>query len=124
MKDNSNPIRSIRGGPHNLGDPDDKSLRKVEKDVLIPQIMRDKAREQKCVAEVAEFTECCKDSNIMMPFKCKQQNKALIDCLTRWYNDAGFREECTQEYLDARSEYRRTGIPKVAKYQRVKSSIA
>lgn len=35
-----------------LGDPNDKRLRKVEKDVLIPQKMRDKAREEKCVKEV------------------------------------------------------------------------
>lgn len=34
------------------GDPDDKHLRKVEKDVLIPQRMRDKAKTEKCVAEV------------------------------------------------------------------------
>lgn len=35
------------------GDPDDKHLRNVEKDVLIPQLMRDKAKQEKCVEEVA-----------------------------------------------------------------------
>ncbi|XP_076755930.1 COX assembly mitochondrial protein homolog [Xylocopa sonorina] len=126
MKDNATVLPgSCRGGPHNLGDPNDKSLRKVEKDVLIPQIMRDRSKEEKCVAEVAEFTECCKNNaNILMPFKCKQENKMLIQCLERWYNDTDFREECTQQYLDARSEYRRTGISQKSKYQRARSSIA
>ncbi|KAJ8959191.1 hypothetical protein NQ318_022453 [Aromia moschata] len=55
--------RQCTSGPHGLGDPDDLSLRKVEKDVLIPKKMRDIARTQKCVQEVAEFSECCKRTN-------------------------------------------------------------
>jgi hypothetical protein len=43
------------------GHPDDKSLRKVETEVLIPKIMRDRAKAEKCVPEVKAFEECCKD---------------------------------------------------------------
>lgn len=111
-----------RGGPHDLGDPDDKHLRKVEKDVLIPQIMRDRAKAEKCVQEVAEFTECCKNSYVLMPFMCKAQNNALVNCLSKWYNDPTFQEECTEQYLNERSEYRRTGIPKNSKLNRLKSN--
>lgn len=110
------------GGPHNLGDPNDKHLRKVEKDVLIPQKMRDKAKEEKCVQEVKEFSECCKKANVLMGFKCQKENSALKKCLTQWYNDLDFREQCTQEYLDERSEYRRTGTSKRPKYSRYQSS--
>ncbi|OAD52424.1 COX assembly mitochondrial protein like protein, partial [Eufriesea mexicana] len=100
------------GGPHNLGDPDDKFLRKVEKDVLISEKMRHKARAEKCVEEVKEFSECCKNANFLMPFKCKEENTKLLTCLGKWFNDPDFREKCTQEYLEERSEYRRTGINK------------
>ncbi|KAG8237291.1 hypothetical protein J437_LFUL016204 [Ladona fulva] len=99
-------------GPHGLGDPDDRSLRKVELEVMVPKLMRDKAKAEKCSQEVKDFTECCRDSNLAMVFKCRQENTRLKDCLSHWYNDEGFRNECTEEYLRERSEYRRTGMLK------------
>ena len=65
---------------------------------MIPKKMRDKARDEKCVKEVEEFTECCKNSNILMVVKCRDQNKNLKACLTKWYNDEGFKEICKNEY--------------------------
>ncbi|VEN50506.1 unnamed protein product [Callosobruchus maculatus] len=98
------------GGPHGLGDPDDKSLRKVEVDVLIAKKMRDIAKTEKCVKEVQEFSDCCKDSGILMVLKCRKENDTLKKCLTHWYHDEEFKKRCTKEYLDERTEYRRTGI--------------
>ncbi|KAK7071364.1 Mitochondrial aspartate/glutamate carrier protein, partial [Halocaridina rubra] len=72
-------------------DPDDKHLRKVEMEVLIPKKMREIARDEKCPKEVADFTKCCKDSGLKMIYKCRAENKALWDCLTHWYNDAEFK---------------------------------
>lgn len=101
----------LGGGPHGIGDPDDKSLRKVEVDVLVAKKMRDIAREEKCFKEVGSFTECCKENNILMVVKCRKENSELKECLTKWYNDAGFKEHCKNLYLEERTEYRRTGIP-------------
>lgn len=115
-------LRSTKAGPHGVGDPDDFFLRKVEKDVLIPQKMRDKAREEKCAKEVKEFATCCKDSSFMMVFKCRDVNTALKSCLEQWFTDPSFKEECTQEYLKERSEYRRTGIPVKSKRSRAVST--
>lgn len=47
-----------------------------------------------------------------MTFKCKPQTNVLKECMGRWFHDEQFNEECKQIYLDQRSEYRRTGIPK------------
>ncbi|XP_015599334.1 COX assembly mitochondrial protein homolog [Cephus cinctus] len=111
------------GGPHGIGDPNDKFLRKVEMEVLIPKKMRDRAREEKCVEEVKNFTECCKESSVFMVFKCRKENTALKGCLERWYTDENFKEECKEQYLQERSEYRRTGIPqKKRKSTRYQSS--
>ncbi|XP_003705804.1 COX assembly mitochondrial protein homolog [Megachile rotundata] len=115
-------LRNSRAGPHGVGDPNDTFLRKVEKDVLIPQKMRDKAREEKCVKEVQEFNTCCKNSSFLMVFKCRDVNTALKSCLETWFNDPAFKEECTQEYLQERSEYRRTGIPVKSKRTRAVST--
>lgn len=47
-----------------------------------------------------------------MPFKCQPQNNKMKDCLAKWYYNDEFKNECTQMYLEDRSEYRRTGISK------------
>lgn len=97
------------------GDPNDRYLRKVEKEVMIPKLMREKARSEKCVPEVGEFVKCCKDASLAMVYKCRTENTNLKACLTRWYQDESFRQLCTEEYLKERSEYRRTGIGKKQK---------
>lgn len=102
-------------GPKGLGDPDDRTLRKVEIDVMIPKLIREKAKAEKCKEEVAEFEKCCKASSILMVVKCRTQNSILKDCLGGWYNNEEFKKICTDEYLDQRSEYRRTGVKKPIK---------
>ena len=97
------------------GDPDDVSLRKVEKDVLIPKKMRDKAKTEKCIEEVAAFTECCKGSSIAMVIKCRVENTILRDCLGLWYKNEEFIALCTKEYLKERSDYRKTGVRQSSK---------
>ncbi|CAB0043933.1 unnamed protein product [Trichogramma brassicae] len=101
----------LSAGPHGLGDPDDLSLRKVERDILIPKIVRERSRKEKCVPEVEAFTQCCKDSNVFMVLTCRKQNSELKDCLARWFQDKNFYNECKDQYLKQRSEYRRTGEP-------------
>ncbi|GAB6019190.1 hypothetical protein CHUAL_000809 [Chamberlinius hualienensis] len=97
-------------GPHGLGDPEDRTLRKVEDEILVPRKMRDKAKNEKCVAEVAEFNRCCKAAGLSMVYKCRKENDDLKNCLTRWYQDEDFKKICQEEYLNERSEFRRTGI--------------
>lgn len=96
--------------PNRLGDPNDKSLRKVEIDVLIPKKMRDKAKDEKCVEQVKNFTDCCKNNSLLMVIKCRKENAALKACLTRWYEDEDFKNLCKEEYLEERTQFRRTGI--------------
>lgn len=81
--------------------------------------MRDKARQEKCIPEVEAFSKCCTDTGILLVAKCRKENSELKACLTKWYNDVGFRQECTEEYLAERSEYRKTGISKKQKEARI-----
>ncbi|XP_076067385.1 COX assembly mitochondrial protein homolog [Oratosquilla oratoria] len=108
---NENAFRNT-GGPHGLGDPDDTSLRRVEVEVVIPKKMREIARAEKCSEEVEAFTKCCQGSSYAMVLSCRKENTALWDCLGKWYNNEEFRERCTKEYLEERSEYRRSGLTK------------
>lgn len=80
--------------------------------MLIPQVIRERARKVKCVPEVKAFESCCKEHGLMMTFRCKDQTAKLKECMAKWFYDEKFVAECTQIYLDQRSEYRRTGISK------------
>lgn len=106
-----------------LGDPDDRTLRKVEKEVLVAKKMRDKAKEEKCQTQVKAFTKCCVDTGLLMVVKCRKENADLKECLTDWYTNEEFKEQCTEEYLAERSEYRRTGIGKKQRDARLASNI-
>lgn len=47
-----------------------------------------------------------------MVVKCRKENTNLKNCLNRWYKDKDFWNECTEQYIKERSEFRRTGMPK------------
>ncbi|CAG9824841.1 unnamed protein product [Phaedon cochleariae] len=122
MSNKKSVYEKYTSGPHGLGDPDDLSLRKVELEVLIPKKMRELAKTEKCFKEVEDFGECCKNNGVLLVVKCREQNSTLKDCLTKWYNDDGFKEKCKKEYLAERSEYRKTGVTLKEK-QRLASSM-
>ncbi|KAL6087092.1 hypothetical protein STEG23_006949, partial [Scotinomys teguina] len=104
-------------------DPAKQHLRHVEKDVLIPKVMREKVRER-CSEQVEDFTRCCKDSGILMVVKCWKENSALKDCpTTAYYNDPAFYEERKLEYLKEREEFRKTRVPTKKRMQRLPTSI-
>lgn len=101
---------NIGGGPHGLGDPHDRTLRQVEREIMIPQKMKEIAKKENCNKHVVAFGECAKQSGLLMPIQCKELSRELHTCLSNMYKDEAFIERCTKEYLDSRSEYRRTGI--------------
>ncbi|XP_055993326.1 COX assembly mitochondrial protein homolog [Sorex fumeus] len=103
-------------------DPTDQHLRHVEKDVLIPKVMRKKAWER-CSEQAQDFTRCCKDSGLVTVVKCQKENSALKDCLTSYYKDTASYEECRMEYLKEREEFRITVIPSRKRLQKLPTSM-
>ncbi|XP_069504884.1 COX assembly mitochondrial protein homolog isoform X2 [Ambystoma mexicanum] len=97
-------------------------LRHVETDVLIPKMMREKAREL-CAEQVQAFTKCCSETGFLMVVKCREENTALKDCLTAYYKDPAFYEECKTQYLKEKEEFQRTGIPSKQRHQKVPTSM-
>uniref|UniRef100_A0A8C8S5P3 COX assembly mitochondrial protein n=1 Tax=Pelusios castaneus TaxID=367368 RepID=A0A8C8S5P3_9SAUR len=86
------------------GAAEEPKLRHVEKDVVIPKMMREKAREL-CSDKVQAFTKCCQETGFFMVVKCRQENAALKECLTAYFNDPAFYEECKIEYLKQREDF-------------------
>ncbi|KAF7247639.1 hypothetical protein EYD10_06389 [Varanus komodoensis] len=70
---------------------------------------------------ISAFTKCCQDTGVLMVVKCQEENKALKACLTGYYTDPAFYEECKLEYLKQREEFRATGIPQ--KQQKLPTSM-
>ncbi|MED6264071.1 COX assembly mitochondrial protein homolog [Girardinichthys multiradiatus] len=97
-------------------------LRHVEKDVLIPKLMREKAKER-CVDRVEAFSSCCKESGFLMVFRCREENAALKECLTQHYQDPAFFEECKRLYIQEKLEFERTGIPTKNRTQKLPTSM-
>ncbi|XP_036287560.1 COX assembly mitochondrial protein homolog isoform X3 [Pipistrellus kuhlii] len=71
----------------------------------------------------ADFTKCCKESGMLMVVKCRKENSALKECLTAYYTDPAFYEECKMEYLKEREEFRKTGIPTKKRLQKLPTSM-
>ncbi|KAM0727526.1 COX assembly mitochondrial protein-like protein [Formica fusca] len=113
----------LAGGPKGLGDPDDKSLRKVETDILIPKLMRERTKTEKCVSEVKEFHDCCLNSGLLNVVKCRKENEIMKSCMEKWFFNQDFIKECTEQYLNERSEFRKTGIPKKQRSTRIEASL-
>jgi COX assembly mitochondrial protein 1 len=100
--------------------------------VLIPKIMRERAKAEKCVAEVkgkiiklhnhksrnkinsqcSAFSDCCSNASLAMVFSCRKENSTLRSCLERWYVDEEFKKQCKDQFLRERKEFRLTGLEK------------
>jgi len=100
---------SMGGGPQGLGDPEDRHLRKIEKQVLVPQRVRAEAKVI-CKELMVEFEKCGKEKGLMMWYHCRPQANIMHACQDKVFHDTAVIEQCTTEYLDDRSYYRLTGI--------------
>lgn len=93
-------------GPRGIGDPDDMTLRSKEILVHIPRYQK-KAAEYKCQNLSDEYEECLKKHTL--PFSCRDKFAEYVECVHHWSFDIEYREQITQEYLNIRQEYRKTG---------------
>ncbi|XP_061169233.1 uncharacterized protein LOC133178542 [Saccostrea echinata] len=98
----------MAGGPKGLGDPDDRTLRKVEEDTLVGNVMRERGKII-CERELLDFMACSDEHYVLFPWKCRTQSKKYNQCLTDLNSDPTFQDECKEIYLQRRRHYRLTG---------------
>ncbi|XP_067937671.1 COX assembly mitochondrial protein homolog [Watersipora subatra] len=105
----SNANNSFQG-PMGLGDPEDETLRRHEKEMLIPKIMKKRVNSIWCKAESEAFFSCAEKAGMMrMTWQCRPLANLFEACGKAAMSDQKNIDEVTREYLDMRSEYRRTG---------------
>ncbi|XP_053382196.1 COX assembly mitochondrial protein homolog [Mercenaria mercenaria] len=90
------------------GDPDDRSLRALE-DHLITKRMREESKNM-CPEEDKVFGDCLREGGFFWAIRCRPANQELKKCQFKWFNSEEFRKKITEQYLDDRAEFRRTGI--------------
>lgn len=68
-------------GPHGIGDPEDKSLRKIEADVLIPNIMNKQIESVECRLQFLDLIKCMKKEGGAMGLRrCNEPRDLLNAC--------------------------------------------
>ncbi|XP_057309024.1 COX assembly mitochondrial protein homolog [Hydractinia symbiolongicarpus] len=90
-------------------------LRKIESEVLIPNLMKKKAKVL-CKDVMASFAECVKGRTISMAWSCGKETKAMKSCLKEMLAKPELYEEARVEYLTTRNSfqehYAATGVKK------------
>ncbi|KAK0402951.1 hypothetical protein QR680_016631 [Steinernema hermaphroditum] len=98
-------------GPHGMGDPDDRTLRRIEADVIIPNRMNKQIEQVDCKELRMGLIECLREYGAVKGFnQCKAELALFNECKAERFHDIGFRQRMTDEYLAERSEARRTGM--------------
>ncbi|KRZ70718.1 COX assembly mitochondrial -like protein [Trichinella papuae] len=92
-----------------LNDPNDLTLRHVERDTVIPKRVQERVKKEKCKEFYDSLSKCLSKNGFTRIWRCYHERDKLNECLLTWYYNPEFIHECTQQYLDDRSEYRRTG---------------
>lgn len=60
---------------------------------------------------VRKYLECAQKSGFMVISRCREENFAQQECVAKWMNDQDLIKKVTDQYLEDRSYYRKTGIP-------------
>lgn len=59
--------------------------------------------------------KCGREQGWKATFNCRKENDVMKECMGYWYYNKAFRQEVTEQYLQERSQYRRTGVSKKMK---------
>lgn len=75
------------------------------------------------ILSFVEFHACVLRTGLLHVIRCRRENDKMKACMEKWYYNEDFIKECTEQYLDERSEFRRTGIPKKQKNLKMEGTM-
>jgi len=83
---------------------DDPTLRRVEKDVVIPKLMRDQARLVDCAEEVKIFHSCVNKykkgyERYLTFINCKPESNAMLKCMNELFVDYDYYLKCKAMFV-------------------------
>ena len=106
----------------------DPSLRRVEKDVVIPKMMKKLAKQEECVSEIEHFNQCCKKykpktlDSFLTFRRCKEESQVMMECLNNKFVDFDYYLKCKKIYMKDKKLF---VLTKVGKKERemIKDSV-
>nr|CAB3231851.1 COX assembly mitochondrial protein homolog [Phallusia mammillata] len=107
-------------------DPD-PTLRKIEKDVLIPKYMRDRMRDVECKVETDAFNDCCvaqnKAGHSLMAFRaCKKESDIMMECMNSKFLDEDYYKLCKALYLHDKALFEKCKVKRRSR-QKIKEMV-
>uniref|UniRef100_A0A7E4UQE7 COX assembly mitochondrial protein n=1 Tax=Panagrellus redivivus TaxID=6233 RepID=A0A7E4UQE7_PANRE len=99
------------GGPHGIGDPEDRTLRRIEADVVIPNLMNKRIENEDCRDLYLGLVKCMREEGGAKGlYACTAVRDIFNVCKQEKFVDPKYRQEVTESYLNDRAEARRTGL--------------
>ncbi|VDN97384.1 unnamed protein product [Rodentolepis nana] len=107
-----NVYRTYNGGPVGYGDPNDRTLGDTERGTLFSKFVQEKLMFDLCATEWKHWRFCIRaHSDSWVPSrKCKAEFSLVNQCQNSFVQDPKKLKELEDEYLDRRSQFRRTGV--------------
>ncbi|KAL5264948.1 hypothetical protein ACHWQZ_G005894 [Mnemiopsis leidyi] len=93
--------------PNNIPKPSKMLLLRSERDILINDMVREKAKEEVkyCFNHFAEMSKCQQEHGLISGlWKCTAENKAFKLCMQWAFYDEELRDSCKNEYVQRKRE--------------------
>ncbi|CAL8071759.1 unnamed protein product [Calicophoron daubneyi] len=113
MPEDTSNIASYNNGPVNHGDPESTYMTADERSSLLSKYIQEKLLMDLCKAEWKTWNNCISTRSKQEWFaawKCKPEMKLVNSCQNRYLLNPEEMKKFEREYLQMRSEFRRTGI--------------
>lgn len=95
------------------------TLRKVEKEVVIPRYLERKINHELCNEQSRLFSECAEEKGLRVVTECKDLRDNFENCFNRWWRDDELRKQVETEYLRKRAHFRKTGEAEPSPFKRI-----
>ncbi|KAA0189341.1 COX assembly mitochondrial protein [Fasciolopsis buskii] len=103
---------TYKGGPVNQGDPDSQYMSDAERGSVFSRFVQYKLLTTLCEPQWRQWRECikAKRSEWFSTYKCRGDFNLVNECQNKYILDAEQMKVLEKEYLELRSEFRRTGV--------------
>ncbi|XP_063677132.1 COX assembly mitochondrial protein homolog [Bolinopsis microptera] len=101
------PAEQSKFDQDNIPKPSKMLLLRAERDILINDMIREKAKEEVkyCFNHFAEMSKCQQEHGIVSGlWKCTEENKGFKMCMQWAFYDEELRDSCKNEYVQRKRE--------------------
>ncbi|KAL3317628.1 hypothetical protein Ciccas_003718 [Cichlidogyrus casuarinus] len=112
QKPRTSMYSNFRGGPIGYGDPECRVMGDTERGTIFSKFVQERMFTDLCLREWSSWRRCLRRHNQswIPSFYCRDLYNKVEECQVSFLNTPEKLKKIEDEYLDKRSEYRRTGV--------------